>query len=366
MQAGVDAERGRNRLQEYVCRTECYACAECYAQAALSFPGREGHADGGEDEGGEGDGKPLVVFHLEDAEVLAPPVALLQDVVFELLVGHGLLHVAYEQEVVGLYGNDGVYLIVVRDGFPVSFQLADGHVVQRPLVAHVAQCVVGYRPGRQVRDEFLVLELVQVKVNARLADTVEMLHVGNHAFLHLQLHAVGIRGVLLVLLIEVLEDQSLDASPGDNLRTQVERGACYDGRADDVGQHQTAIAHARAYHGYNLAAVSQLSGKENNAEEDEERAEEIGVVGDEVEVVVHDALPGCMIGGEAVHVLVKVEHHGNTDDKQDGEEVSPQELANQVSVYALQERDFHKRQGRVRVCWLPCLSCCLSMQGSLR
>jgi hypothetical protein len=41
-----------------------------------------------------------------------------------------------------------------------------------------------------------------------------------------------------------------------------------------------------------------------------------------------------MIGGEVIHMFIKIEYNGNTDDKQDGEDVCSQELANQVSVYS--------------------------------
>jgi hypothetical protein len=49
-----------------------------------------------------------------------------------------------------------------------------------------------------------------------------------------------------------------------------------------------------------------------------------------------------MVSGEAVHILIKIEYDGNTDDKQDGVEVGPQELAYQVSVYSFKKWDFHK------------------------
>ena len=41
-----------------------------------------------------------------------------------------------------------------------------------------------------------------------------------------------------------------------------------------------------------------------------------------------------MVGSEAIYILVKVKHNGNTDNKQDGEEIGSQELAYQVSVYS--------------------------------
>ena len=90
-----------------------------------------------------------------------------------------------------------------------------------------------------------------------------------------------------------------------------------------------------AYHCYYLAIVSQFGGKEDDAEKDKQRTEEVGIVGNEIQIVEEYSLPGCMIGSEAIHILIKVEYNSYTYDKQDGEEICPQELANQVSVYSL-------------------------------
>ena len=74
-------------------------------------------------------------------------------------------------------------------------------------------------------------------------------------------------------------------------------------------------------------------GEKDDGNEDEQRAEKVGEVGDEVEVVVEDdALPRSIIGHELVDVLVVVEHHGDGDDQGDGKEVMAQELRDDVPV----------------------------------
>ena len=92
-------------------------------------------------------------------------------------------------------------------------------------------------------------------------------------------------------------------------------------------------ARARGEHGDDLGVVGQLGGEEDHRDEYEQRAEEVGEVGDEVEVVVKDdRLPRGIVGHELVDVLVVVEHHGDGDDQRYGKEIMAQELRDDVPV----------------------------------
>ena len=231
---------------------------------------------------------------------------------------------------------------MMRDVLAQSLQFAYGHIIEPPVVAHVAQGVVFHCGGCQMRDELLVLELVQREVYTCLADAVEVLHEGYHAGIHLQLHIVGIGGVLLAALILVLKRQTLDASAWDNLCAQVESHGRNDGRTDEVGSQEASETHAGTDHGYYLAVVGQLRSEEDDTQKDEERAEEVGEVGDEVEIILEDdGVPSGVVRGELIHVLVEVKHHSDTDNQQYGEEVCPQELCYQISVDACQESWSH-------------------------
>ena len=335
MKARVDAERGGNALQQDVGGTERQSGAQGNAHSSLSLLAGKCHADGGQDEGCKGRGETLVVLHLEDLQVGAAPDLLLFDVFLQFAVGHCLLLVAREQEVLGFHHDDRVDRGLVRDFLLHSLQVAYRDVGQVPLVAYVAQRVVLGTVGRQVRDEFLLLELVQGEMVTLFVDAVEMFHKGYDARIDLQLHVVGIRGIPLAgrTLVHVLEVQSLGAAPGYDLGSQVERQGGYDGGAYQIGPYQPAEAHARTLHGYDLAVVRQFRGEEDDADEDEQRAEQVAVIGNEVGIILEDdGRPGGVVRGELVHVLVEIEDHGHANDHEQGKEVGAQELSYQVGV----------------------------------
>ena len=108
--AGVGGEGGRYGLEENVGKAQGQAYAEREAHAALSLFARHGDADECEDEGSEGGGDALVVFHFEEAHVGRAAVFLLVNVVGKLRHGHGLLLVAGVKQVAGLHADDGVHL----------------------------------------------------------------------------------------------------------------------------------------------------------------------------------------------------------------------------------------------------------------
>ena len=60
---------------------------------------------------------------------------------------------------------------------------------------------------------------------------------------------------------------------------------------------------------------------------------EIGIKWDKVGIIREDYLiPGCIVGGELVYVVIEVKHHRNADDEKYAEDVGPQELLYYVSV----------------------------------
>ncbi len=257
----------------------------------------------------------------------------------ELAVGHGLLEVVGEEEVAGFHDDDGVDACVVGDAFAHAAHVAHGGVHDLPVEAFVGEGVVGDALGREVGDEFLVLKLVELEVVACLRGAVEVFDEGYDAGVHLQLHVVGIGGVLLVAtaLVLVLEVQPFHRPAGDDLGAQVEGEQGYEGGTDHVGAHEAGQTDASTDHGYDFAVAGQFGGEEDDGDEDEEGGEEVGVVGHEVEVIDQQLVPWCAVLGELVDVVVIVKDNGHPEDEQDGEEIGTQELRDDVGVYSLEE-----------------------------
>ena len=122
---------------------------------------------------------------------------------------------------------------------------------------------------------------------ARLADAVKMFHERNDAGIYLKLHVVRISGTFLRALVLVFESQSLGTALWNDLGTQIERKQGDDSRTDHIGAHKSSETHSRTDHGNDLTVVRQFAGKENHTQEHEECAEEIAVIRDEVEIIVH-------------------------------------------------------------------------------
>ena len=91
-------------------------------------------------------------------------------------------------------------------------------------------------------------------------------------------------------------------------------------------------------HGDNLGVACKLRREEDHGDEDEERREQIGEVGDEVRVVVeHNGFQRCVILRELCQVLVHVEHDGDGDNQDDGEEIGADELLDDIPVEPFDE-----------------------------
>ena len=170
-------------------------------------------------------------------------------------------------------------------------------------------------------------------MDACLAHAIEMLHIGNDACIDLQLHLFGIGRVLVSFLVCILESETLHTTSRDNFCPKIEGHASNNGGTNHVWYKESTATNACTYKGYEFASVGHLCGKEDDANEDKKRAEEVGVVGDEVEIVIdNDSSPRSLRLRETVDILIEIEHHTNTDNQYDGKEVSPEELSYDVAV----------------------------------
>jgi len=147
-------------------------------------------------------------------------------------------------------------------------------------------------------------------------------------------------------LVAQLEFDTLDRTSRDDLGAQPEAHNRYQSRSQQVGTQQAAEAHARAHHSDNLAVVGQLGSEEDDSDEDEECREEVGVERDEVHVVLQQPQERSVVHRELVGIFREVEHHGDGDDENDGEEVRPQELGDDVAVEPGKEISLQCRQER--------------------
>ena len=196
--------------------------------------------------------------------------------------------------------------------------------------------VVGDAAGREVRHQLVVFKLVEREAVGRLVVVLVAFHVGNHPRVHLQLDVAHIIRLLLVL-VHLFELQSRHTSRGDDLRAQHVSDQGDDGRRNHVRHHEPLETHARGEHGDDFGVLRQLRREENHGDEHEQRAEQVGVVRDEVQVIVEDdGTDGRLVVDEVVNVFIDVEHHGNGDNQCDGKEIGAQELHDDVPVEPFQ------------------------------
>ena len=333
LHACLCAERCTYALKKDVCGTQCKTYAQCGTHASLALACRQACPYYTEYKSGKWSGNAFVVLHLEVPQSGNASYALAVDEVLQLGRGHGFLHLVGEQEVLGLEFYDTVYLVVVRDFLARPAQFSDVHVSQRPFEAHVGDGVVLGGCGGEVRYQFLVLELVQGEVVSRIGCSVVVLHEGHHTAVHLQVHVVRPHLHLYPFLVLVLKGEALDTAPWYHVRAQVEVQCGNECGAEHIGPHQAPETHSCRQHGYYLAIVRQFHRKEYHGDEDEQSREQVGVEGDEVGIICEDdTFPRSIVGGELVHIVVEVEHHGNADDKDDAEDVCPQKILYYVLV----------------------------------
>ena len=115
------------------------------------------------------------------------------------------------------------------------------------MVFAVGDCVVLYFAGCEMAHELFVLEFVEAESVALFQFVVVMLYVGYDASAHLQLHVVG-RRVLLLVLIHRLEILSHDGAFGDDVGTEIEcEDRDYQSR-NHIWPHQSLEAYSCCQH----------------------------------------------------------------------------------------------------------------------
>ena len=202
--------------------------------------------------------------------------------------------------------------------------------------------VVGNGTGRKVRDQLFVIELVQRKAITGLAVVFKTFDIGNYPRIHFQLD-VPCRIRLTRLVILIFKINTGHAAFGNNIRTETERYNRNDCRRHHIGTQHTLETHACREHSNDFRVLRQFGSKEDYGDKHKQRTEQIGKIGDEVQVIIkHNRIPRRFMRHETVHLLVEVEHHRNGNNQCNGKDIRTQELLNDVPVQPLQE--FTSRQ----------------------
>ena len=331
----IDGKCRRNGLEQDVREAQSQSDTQIKSHTPFGLLGRQGDSNQCQDEGGKRHGDAFVILDFELLDIGKSSLLLSVNVFAQLRIGQHLLLVLHDEEVGRLHEERRVYPVPMRDFFFHSVHFAYHIVLDGP--AMIGSRVVGDAAGRQVGNQLLVLELVQREAIARLTIVLEAVDVGNDARVHLQLD-VSCRICLSWLVILVLEVDTRHAALGDDVSSQPEGGNSNDAGRNHVGAQDALEAHARGKHGNDFRIFCQLGGEENDGNEHEQRAEQVGKIGDEVQVIVEDdGIPGSVVRHELVLLLVEVENDRNRDDQCDGENVRSQEFLDDVHVQPSQK-----------------------------
>ena len=158
-------------------------------------------------------------------------------------------------------------------------------------------------------DEFLVLEFIETEAVAALPVVVVILHVCYYpvAYLHLN---VLCRGVLLLVAVHGVEVLPDDGAVRYDVCAQIERERRDKDTRDHVRAHQALERNSSGEHGDYLRVAGKLRGEEDYGNEDKQRAEEVGEVGHEVQIVVeYYGFERCLILCELCQVLIDIEYY---------------------------------------------------------
>ena len=179
------------------------------------------------------------------------------------------------------------------------------------------QCIIDGFISRQSGDELPSFELIHGQPCGSLGHIVIVLdiEIGILGDSYLDVRS---RSDLSALDIAVLKVQTHSVAHGDHKAIQHIRRQGDDESGDHIGTEKTAEAHSTCQHGDDLRIGSEIGGKEDYRDEDEERAEEIRIVGDEVDVVVEDHLIECHLRLKEVrHLIIEIEDYGNSQEQTD-------------------------------------------------
>ncbi len=184
-------------------------------------------------------------------------------------------------------------------------------------------------------DELLFLKLVETEAIASLHVVVVVLNVGDDPWRHLQLHILR-RRVLLLVLVHRLEVLPNHRPVRNDVGREIIRQRGKKHARHHVRPQQALERDSGREHGYDLRVARELSGEKDDRDEDEQRAEEVGEVRDEVGVVIeHYGAQWRMVFGELRQVLIDIEDDGYGDNQGYGEEICPDKLLDDVPIYPL-------------------------------
>ena len=334
-EAGIDGECGRNGLEKDISKRQCQSYAEIHSHAALSLSCRERGSDDGQDEGRKRRGYSFIVLHLILHHISRTTVYLLGNVLFQLRRRESFL-LAFGVDQVGWFHlYHGILARAARDVLLQALQLTNLPIGKCPMVFAVRDGVILHICGGHVGNEFLLLKLVETESIAMLPVVVVMLDVGNDTRSHLQLHILRRRVLFLVLVhrLEVLLDHG---SVRDDISRKVIRQGGKKHARHHVRPQQALKRDACRQQGYHLRVACQLGREEYHGYEDEQRAEEVGEVRNEVGVIVEDnGAQRSMVFRELGQVLINVEDYGNGEYQGYREEICSDKLLDDIPVHPL-------------------------------
>ena len=100
-----------------------------------------------------------------------------------------------------------------------------------------------------------------------------------------------------------------------------------------VGFQQAVEAHSIRPHGDDFRVVGQFGREEDNGYKNKQRTEQIGEVGNEVQVIgEHDFLPRCMTRCKLVDAFVVIEHNYDGNNQDDGEDKGADKFLDDIPV----------------------------------
>ena len=241
---------------------------------------------------------------------------------------HRLHIILCHEEVRRADGYYRVHLATVLDRLFILTEVPDPIVENAPVIKRVVLDPIRCQTG----DELLALELFQAELVTGSHGITVRSEKGKDPFLHFELNALGIL-YLLVLDVFVLKINSCSIARWDNETIEQESQYGNHRCRQHIGHHQPLETDSGRKHRDDLGLLSQLRRKEYNRYEDEERAEKIGVVGNEVEIVIeYDTAQTDLRLHKVIDLLIDVEDDRNGYDQDDGEDERPQKLLDQILI----------------------------------
>lgn len=141
-----------------------------------------------------------------------------------------------------------------------------------------------------------------------------------------------------VLDVDVLELEFHLVAVRDHPAVEVERERSQETRRHEVGAEHAAEGDAGIQDGDDLRIGGHACCEVDHRDEHEQRREQVGEVGDEVEVVVeYDLAERRLALDEVVDLFRDIENDRDQNDQCQGEEERPQELADDIAVEDFQE-----------------------------